>query len=156
VIKDFESIKKQLQELAGVINGFKSEAVQLRVIELLFQRMGVKAEDLSKSGEKEGGKRKQRRKRKTSSGAEKIPTQPRVSKGGRPGPGAIIKKLILSGFFKKPKTVQDIIDHCQSKLAYTYASSELSVGLTRALRNETLKRDKNAQNQFEYTSKTDA
>ena len=152
MIKDFESIKKQLQELASVINGFKSEAVQLKVIELLFQRMGIKPEGSQKPGEEEHEKGSKRRKRKASSGAEKKTKQPRVSKRRRPGPGAILKKLIVDGFFKKPKTIQDIVSHCQSKLAYTYDTNEISTALTRALRNDTLKREKNAQNQFEYTS----
>jgi hypothetical protein len=152
MIKDFESIKKQLQELAGVINGFKSEAVQLKVIELLFQRMGIKPEDLQQSKEEKFLKVAKRKKRKAFSSAEKKTKQPRVSKGGRPGPGTMLKKLIEEEFFKKPKTIQDIIDHCQSKLAYAYVSSELSVALTRALRSGSLKRQKNAQKQFEYTS----
>jgi len=33
MIKNFEEIKKQLNELSTVINSFKSEAVQLRIIE---------------------------------------------------------------------------------------------------------------------------
>ena len=37
MIKNFDVIKEQLKELAGVINSFKSEAVQLRLIELVFE-----------------------------------------------------------------------------------------------------------------------
>jgi hypothetical protein len=40
MIKDFETVK-QLKELSDVINGFKSEAVQLRIIELLFKGITV-------------------------------------------------------------------------------------------------------------------
>jgi hypothetical protein len=156
MIKDFESIKKQLQELAGVINGFKSEAVQLKVIELLFQRMGIKPEDLLKPGGEEGGKGSKRRKKKASSGAAKKEKQPRVSKGNRPGYGAMVKQLIADGFFKKPKAIPDIIDHCQLKMAYTYTTSEMSVALTRAVRNGMLEREKNAQGQYEYKRKSDA
>jgi hypothetical protein len=152
MIKDFESIKKQLQELAGVINGFKSEAVQLKVVELLFQRMGIKQEDPPKPGEEKGEKGLKRKKKRASSGAEKRQKQPRVSKSGRPGPGAMIKLLITDGFFKKPRTVQDIITHCRSKSAYTYTNAEISVALLRALRSKTLKRQENAENQFEYSS----
>ena len=138
--------------MAGVINEFKSEAVQLKVIELIFQRMGIKQENPPKPGGAEGGKGSKRRKRKASSGVEKITKQPRVGKGSRPGPGAILKRLIADDFFKKPKTIQDIINHCQSKLAYTYEPNDISTALTRALRSDILKREKNAQNQFEYTS----
>ncbi|MES1172570.1 MAG: hypothetical protein ABUL77_04985, partial [Bacteroidota bacterium] len=37
MIKNFEETKLQLAELATVLNSFKSEAVQLRIIELVFQ-----------------------------------------------------------------------------------------------------------------------
>ena len=36
MIKNFDEIKEQLKELSGVINSFKSEAVQLRIVELVF------------------------------------------------------------------------------------------------------------------------
>jgi hypothetical protein len=151
MIKDFEIVKLQLQELSSVINGFKSEAVQLKIVELLFQRMGIKTENTEKSEMASTGRKKPpRRKRTASDSSEKKSRKQRVSKGGRPGPGAIVKQLSGEGFFKKPKTIQDIINHCQSKFAYTYNSSELAVSVTRALRGGSLKRQKNAQNQFEY------
>lgn len=74
----------------------------------------------------------------------------RASKGGRPGPGAMINQLKEEGFFKKHKTITDIIEHCQNKFAYTYKQGEISISLTRALRNQILKREKNDQKQFEY------
>lgn len=36
MIKNFEELKKQLAELADVLNTFKSEAVQVRLLELIF------------------------------------------------------------------------------------------------------------------------
>ena len=36
MIKDFKKIKEQLIELSDVINSFKSEQVQLRLVELIF------------------------------------------------------------------------------------------------------------------------
>ncbi len=152
MIKDFDSFKQQVRELAGVLNEFKSEAVQLRVVEFFFQQMGIESQDIE--GRK-GSDEKQKKHViiKTKSGMkekEKRARAKRVSKGGRPGPGAIISQLIAEGFFKKPKLVQDIITHCQSKSGYSYKTSELSVGLVRAVRNKALQRRTNAQNQFEY------
>jgi hypothetical protein len=37
-MKNFDQIKDQLKELAEIVNGFKSEAVQLRIVELVFDR----------------------------------------------------------------------------------------------------------------------
>lgn len=152
MIKDFDVMKQQLRDLAGILNDFKSEAVQLRVVEFLFQQMGIESQDIE--GRK-GAAEKQKKDviRKSKSGIkekEKKARAKRVSKGGRPGPGAIISQLIAEGFFKKPKLVQDIITHCQSKSGYSYKTSELSVGLVRAVRNKALQRRTNAQNQFEY------
>jgi hypothetical protein len=152
MIKNFEVVKKQLQELAGVINGFKCEAVQLKIVELLFQRMGIAVVDREPSG-RVNVKRKRlpHKNGPPSDNSEKLPRKQRASKGNRPGPGAMVNQLTSEGFFKQPKTIQSIIDHCQSKLAYSYTSSELAVALTRALRSNSLKREKNAQNQFEYS-----
>jgi hypothetical protein len=152
MIKDFDVMKQQLRDLARVLNDFKSEAVQLRVVEFFFQQMGIESQDIE--GRK-GSDEKQKKHViiKTKSGMkekEKRARAKRVSKGGRPGPGAIISQLIAEGFFKKPKLVQDIITHCQSKSGYSYKTSELSVGLVRAVRNKALQRRTNAQNQFEY------
>ena len=36
MMEKFDSIKKQLTELAGVLNEFKSEAVQLRILDLVL------------------------------------------------------------------------------------------------------------------------
>ena len=44
MIRNFDVIKDQLKELAGVINSFKSEAVQLRLIELVFEAAEIDPE----------------------------------------------------------------------------------------------------------------
>ena len=41
VIKNFEEIKKQLGELVDIVNGFKSEQVQLRVVEAILANLGA-------------------------------------------------------------------------------------------------------------------
>ncbi len=43
---DISVLKKKLRELAEVVNAFKSEAVQLKIVELLFER----SEELLESG----------------------------------------------------------------------------------------------------------
>lgn len=43
MIRDFTQTVEQLKELAKIINEFKSEAVQLKLIELLFSSNGLKA-----------------------------------------------------------------------------------------------------------------
>jgi hypothetical protein len=157
MIKDFEMVKQQLQELSTVVNAFKSEAVQLKVVELLFQRIGIETVKQERSaGDSDGAKkstRARKKRNKADTTAESKPKAARSGRGGRPGPGAMVSQLVKDGFFAKPKTVQDIIDHCRAKFAYTYAPNEMAVTMTRALRNQTLKREKNSDNQFEYVAK---
>lgn len=83
---------------------------------------------------------------------KKTKVSPKKKSGARPGPGAMVKQLAAEGFFKKPKAIQDIINYCQAEMAYSYKSTDLSVTMTRALRNKLLKRQKNADNQYEYYS----
>jgi len=74
----------------------------------------------------------------------------RGSYSGRPGPGAMVQRLIQEGFFKEAKSLGQIIEHCQLSLGYTYKLTDLSTTMTRALRNGSLKRRYNAEQQFEY------
>ena len=41
MIKNFDELKTQLSDLSSVINSFKSEAVQLRIVEAHFPRIGL-------------------------------------------------------------------------------------------------------------------
>ena len=152
MIKDFDAIKNQLQDLAAVINSFKSEAVQLRVVELLFQRMGTESfvPEGGDTKQRTPAKKKVKKKGKVSVDKEETTKKTTPSKSGRPGPLAMVKQLKGQGFFKIPKTISDIIEHCQSKLAYTYKPNELSGAMTRVLRSGILQRKKDEQNQFKY------
>ena len=147
MIKGFDFVKKQLLELAGVLNEFKSEVVQLRVVQLLFERMETVSEEDKPEKKKKEIKRKAKPKAKPK---EKETRSKMVSKGGRPGPGAIISQLVEEGFFKTPKGVQDVVTHCQSGRGRGYKSGSLSIGLLRAARSKALQRRKNAEGQFEY------
>jgi len=72
------------------------------------------------------------------------------SASARPGPGAMIDKLIAKGFFKKHRVMVDIIKHCKNNLAYKYKATDFSPTLGRCIRNEKLKREKNKDGHFEY------
>ncbi len=102
------------------------------------------------------GKKRVAKKSSSSTSKKSKAKKQRKGKGGRPGPGAIVKQLMGKGFFKKTKTIQDVIDHCDSEFAYKYKASEFSVALMRALRNKVLGRQKNAEGQFEYFDNPDS
>ena len=41
MIRNFEQVKRQLTELSGVVNKFKSEQVQLKIVDLIFRNAGL-------------------------------------------------------------------------------------------------------------------
>ena len=157
VIKDFDLLKKQLAELATVLNTFKSEQVQLRIVELVFgiEELNVEADHDSQHQTV----RKKRRKKgltigtkgvsgvQTTTSAIKKSPKPRTSGGATD----TLKQLVKDGYFKSPKLIGEIAEYCKTKLAKTYKSNELSPGLGRLVRDKVLDRDKDAKNnQFSY------
>ena len=148
MIENFEVLKSQLEEFAEIVNSFKSESVQLRVVELVFEKYVHQAKPLvEKERPKKPGAVVKKGIKETKQADKGKKSQ---IKTGRPGPGAIVKRLTDEGFFREKRTVSEIIQHCKANMAFTYKTSELSVGLMRALRNGDLQRDKNENNQFEY------
>lgn len=155
MIKNFETIKEQLRELAGIINTFKSEAVQLRLIELVFEAAEGGAG--GQSGQAEGGEggvgRRSRRRARSKSSAPKE-QEGRIGKtkaGRRPGGKTILEQLLGEGFFKKARTIKQIVEHCDHNLALKYKQSDFSGPLGRLTRDSKLKRTKNADKQYEYS-----
>lgn len=150
MIKNFDVIKEQLKELAGVINSFKSEAVQLRLIELVF-------ESAEGSGGESGGgapadkERPRRKAQKVTAPATQKEGASRPKGLGRPGGKAMLDRLHGEGFFKKPKTIKQLVEHCEHNLAFKYKQSDLSGPLGRLTRDGKLKRTKNADKQYEYS-----
>jgi hypothetical protein len=157
MIKDFETVKSQLRELAEVINTFKSEAVQLKLIEILFKGSKVdtpvppleppaEVTEVEKTGTT--GKRK-KTKKVTAGENEKKTSAPK----GRPGPLTTLEQLVNEGFFKTKRTIGDVVKHCKVNLTITYKSTDLSGVLMKLVRDKKLKRVQNpATNQYEYSN----
>ena len=152
MIKDFEKLKKQLAELAAVINTFKSEAVQLRLVELIFHVFPL-AEVEAAQVQPETVERKRRgakrASRKLTDAKQAATPKPKKSKGGRAGPATVLGQLIDEKYFAQKRTLNDIISHCAKK-AHNYKPNEISTPLARFVRDGRLKRDKNAESQYEY------
>lgn len=152
MIENFDKIKEQLKELSDVINSFKSEAVQLRIVELVFGL--TEEEELT---EKQVLPPPPKVKRKKKSAAPKKNTEKSKSGGSTKrasgnGAPATLTKLVEEGFFSKPKSIGDIVQHCEHNLARKFKSNEFSGKLARLVRDGTLKRSKNSDNQYEYTN----
>ena len=72
--------------------------------------------------------------------------------GSRPGPKAAVQALIDAGFFSMPRTSGDIIKHLKHTLGHAYSNDEMAPTVLRLLREGALTRDKNSDNQYEYTN----
>lgn len=155
MFKDFETTKKQLAELSEIVNKFKSEAVQLRLLELLFNASPPEIDPPAAATEKP--KRKTRAKRRASAGASaKGPSAPTgeskaTKKTATFGPGTVLNKLYDDGFFSSAKTISDICQHADANLARKIKPNEISGKLARMVRNGELAREKNSENQYAYT-----
>lgn len=158
MIRDFDDVTKQLTKLASVINSFKSEAVQLRIVELMFGDGGLQFEE---EPEKEGGgvstkkravKKKTRKVKKAATKVARAAREGGPPRGSsdRPGPGQLLDGLISQGFFKERRSSKNITDHCAQNMAMTYKTSDLSKALTRAIRDDKLKREKSKDGPYEY------
>jgi hypothetical protein len=158
MIKDFEAVKKQLEELAGVVNAFKSEAVQLRIVELLLQGLdesSSRPRAVQEHGEFTSRRPPRRRRKKvsrtSSDDSERTAKGSKARGSTRPGGMATLTKLVDDGFLKKPQTLKKIVEHCDLNLALKYKQSDFSGPLARFVRDGKLRRTRNADKQYEYS-----
>ena len=150
MIKDFKKIKEQLIELSEVINSFKSETVQVRLVELILG--GSETAEPSEPEVKVSDMPIVRRGRKPKPAV--VYQQPRIRRTrskDRPGPSIILKRLVDEKYFDDRRTIGDVVSYCAETFGYQYKSTDLSGTLARFVKEETLKREKNTNtSQFEY------
>lgn len=156
MIDNIDEVKKELTELASVINAFTSEAVQLRLVEMIFSRStgGISQIDTKP---RRRAKRRQKSPRSTSdaSNDQLESSTNKSSKSRSPsGTGAVatLVSVYNADFFKKPRTIGDVLEHCETNLARKIKANEISGKLGRMVRDGELKRAKNADGQYEYTA----
>lgn len=159
MIKNFDKVKLQLNELAEVLNKFNSEAVQLKVVELLLggaekETPIAKPERATETAEAVTAEKRRRPGRPPKKVQEEKKTKeraPRKRITDRPGPSTILKQLMETDFFNEKRTIGDIVNYCQDTLNYTYKSTDLSGTLAKLAKDGVLSREKNPEsNQFEY------
>lgn len=153
MIKNFDEVKKQLGELSDVVNKFKSEQVQLKIVELVFRGAGVDPEspDTDANPPPLAKKRARRGKSKGSAGAPEAANGKKRATTGT-GPMPTLEQFITDGFFSQKRTIGAVVDHCKTK-ARNFKNNELSGPLGRLVRNNMLSRTKNADGQWEYSKK---
>ena len=154
MIDNFETVKVQLKELSSVINSFKSEEVQLRIIDLIF---GAEPDADEESDTKTPGKQAKRKRRKKTSqkkaAAGETPEtadKTTIPRRGRKGAVTILDELISEGYFMSRRAISDVIEYAKTQKVRTFKASDLSGPLGRFVKNGKLQREKNNDGQYQY------
>ena len=136
--KHIEKLKKQLMDISEVVNSFKSEAVQVKIIDKLFDAMAE-----SEKGEEgyENGKKS----RKHDDSDEQHNSRK------KPGATKILNQLLGTDFFAAPQSISSIADFCKDNFNSSFKTSELSGILLKLAKENKLRRERNDNNnRFEY------
>lgn len=142
--KHIEKLKKQLLEISEVVNSFRSEAVQVKVVDRLLDAMIE-----SEKGESEGADAFNRRVRRT----RQIDDDENTALNGRKKPGAtkVLNQLLLTDYFNSSHSISEIADYCKESYDSDFKTSELSGILLKLAKENKLKRERsNDNNRFEY------
>jgi hypothetical protein len=142
--KHIEKLKKQLLEISEVVNSFRSEAVQVKVVDRLLDAMIE-----SEKGELEGADAFSRRVRR----ARHAEDDENHLNNGRKKPGAtkVLNQLLLTDFFNSSHSISEIADYCKESYDSDFKTSELSGILLKLAKENKLRRERsNDNNRFEY------
>lgn len=151
--KQFQELKRQLAELSETINKFESEAVQLRIVELVFNRAlggGMNFSEPEAVAYESGPATARRIERKTARPAPAAKSRARSSMPSASGAVAALSNLVEGDYFKEKRTIGDIVQQCQDAFGTRYKSNAFSGPLSRYARKGVLKREKNAEGNYVY------
>ena len=139
--KHIEKLKKQLIEISEVVNSFKSEAVQVKIIDKLFDAMSE-----TEIGEGDTGLINKSISKSSNNRSSFSPT-------GRKKLGAtkVLNQLLSTDFFNVPQSISSIADFCKDNFDSNFKTSELSGILLKLAKESKLRRERNNDNnRFEY------
>ena len=143
--RHIEKLKKQLVEIAEVVNSFQSEAVQVRVVDRLLDEI-IEAERVDTEGNEIFNKRVRRPKEENEE--EKSAS---VQRRKKPGATKVLNQLLSSDFFSTPHSISSIADYCKDNFDSDFKTSELSGILLKLAKENKLRRERsNENNRFEY------
>lgn len=142
--KHTEKLRKQLLEISEVVNAFKSEAVQVKIIDRLL--------DSIMEGERhdfDGDPSKQDRRAKRN--YEDDGADSRIRGRKKPGATKILNQIIHTDFFNEPRSISTIAQYCKDQYDSDFKTSELSGILLKLANEHKLKRERNNENnRFDY------
>jgi hypothetical protein len=142
--KHIDKLKKQLTEISEVVNAFKSEAVQLKIIDRLldvlveFDKADTEHLDLAN-----------RKDYKRAGIGDGYPEEIRK----KPGATKVLNQLLNSDFFATPRSISSIAEYCKDNFDSDFKTSELSGILLKLANENKLKRERSVENnRFEYVA----
>ncbi len=141
--KHIDKLKKQLMEISEVVNSFKSEAVQVKIIDKLFDAMSE-----SEKHDIDGNSTDVFNKRGRKASDDNYPFN-----NGRKKMGAtkVLNQLLNTDFFDKPQSISSIAGFCKNNYNSDFKTSELSGILLKLAKENKLRRERsNDNNRFEY------
>ncbi len=141
--KHIDKLKKQLMEISEVVNSFKSEAVQVKIIDKLFDAMSESDKNDMDSSTDVFNKR----------GRKRSDDKDYTFTTGRKKPGAtkVLNQLLNTDFFDKPQSISSIAEFCKQNFNSDFKTSELSGILLKLAKENKLRRERsNDNNRFEY------
>ena len=142
--RQIEKLKKQLSEIAEVVNSFQSEAVQVRVVDRLLDEI-METERVDTEGSEIFNKKD----RKQTSNEDNGRTPGRK----KPGATKVLNQLLSGDYFKTPHSISSIAEYCKENFDSEFKTSELSGILLKLAKENKLKRERsNESNRFEYVA----
>ncbi|HWD87675.1 MAG TPA: hypothetical protein VG367_06075 [Mucilaginibacter sp.] len=140
--KHIEKLKRQLLEISEVVNSFKSEAVQVRIIDRLLDAIAE-----NEKAEPENVETSIKKTRRTRSGE----TDDHAHGRKKPGATKILNQLLVTDYFNSRHSISEIADFCKEHYDSDFKTSELSGILLKLAKENKLRRERsNDNNRFEY------
>jgi hypothetical protein len=140
--KHIEKLKKQLLEISEVVNAFKSEAVQVKIVDRLLDVMI----ELEKT---DGEATEVFLKKAYKTRAEEHSFPYRGQK--KPGATKILNQLLSTDFFDNARSISSIANYCKDVYDSDFKTSELSGILLKLAKENKLRRERSHDNnRFEY------
>ncbi|GAA4340823.1 hypothetical protein GCM10023149_52550 [Mucilaginibacter gynuensis] len=141
--KQIEKLKKQLAEISEVVNTFKSEAVQVRIAEKLFDVLidADRAEHENSDYLLKKSRRFKENGHDTDGAAHRK----------KPGATKVLNQILATDFFNQPRSIASIAEYCKEKYDSDFKTSELSGILLKLANENKLRREKSRDNnRFDY------
>ena len=138
-ISNDPNLKVSFEELEKQVSSIKDPVLRKAAFEKLV-------DNILTAHKKDKGGLKKRPKRLAGAGKKKKP----IPRKGRPGPKEIVTRLLTSGYFDKPKLLADIPAYIKHSMGHTYSRGELSITLTRLLREGLLSREKKEKGPYHW------